>query len=383
MNKLKAVTYQGLLHVEVKNVPDPVIQLPDDIIVRVTASSICGSDLHLYHGMISSLEKDYVIGHEAVGIVEELGREVTGIKKGDKVVIPFNIACGHCFYCENGLESQCDLANKEEKPEAGAMFGCSRLYGDYSGSQAEWLRVPFANFTRFRVPDDNELQDDALVLLADALPTAYWGVVNADVKPGDTVIVIGSGPIGLLTQKIAWLKGAKRVIAIDQIPYRLEHARRTNGVEVFNLEEIHELTDLLLEITKGGADVVIDCVGASGKMTPVEFAETALFLQGGGLTAIKMASQVVRKGGVVQLVGVYGLRYNGFPLGDFFARNITLKMGFAPAIRNTQFLYELVNKEKIKVNDIITHHIPLVNGEKAYKLFNKRKENCLKIILKP
>jgi len=380
---LKAVTYQGLLHVEVKNVPDPVIQLHDDIIVRVTASSICGSDLHLYHGMIPSLEKDYVIGHEAVGIVEEIGKEITGIKKGDKVVIPFNIACGHCFYCENGLESQCDLANREEKPEVGAMFGCSRLYGDYSGSQAEWLRVPFANFSHFRVPDDNELQDDSLVLLADALPTAYWGVVNADVKPGDTVIVIGSGPIGLLTQKMAWLKGANRVIAIDRIPYRLDHARRTNGVEVFNFEEIHELTDLLLEITKGGADIVIDCVGASGKMTPVELAETALFLQGGGLTAINMGSQVVRKGGIVQLVGVYGLRYNGFPLGDFFARNITLKMGFAPAIRNTQFLYELVNKEKIKVNDIITHHIPLADGEKAYKLFNKKKENCLKIILEP
>lgn len=380
---MKAVTYQGILKVEVKNVPDPVIQLPDDIIVRVTASSICGSDLHLYHGMIPSLEKDYVIGHEAVGIVEELGREVNGLKKGDKVVIPFNVACGHCFYCENGLESQCDETNKEEKPEAGAMFGCSRLYGDYFGSQAEWLRVPFANFTRFKVPDDNELSDEVLVLLADAIPTAYWGVTDAGVKPGDTVIVIGSGPIGLLTQKFSWLKGASRVIAIDRIPYRLEHARRTNGVEVYNFEETKELSDLLLELTKGGADVVIDCVGASGKMSPIEFAETALFLQGGGLTAIKMASQVVRKGGVVQLVGVYGLRYNGFPLGDFFARNITLKMGYAPAIHHTKYLYELLKKEKMKVDDIITHHMPLTDGEKAYQVFNKRKDHALKIILKP
>lgn len=380
---MKAVTYQGILDVEVKNVPDPVIQLPDDIIVRVTATSICGSDLHLYHGMIPSLEKDYVIGHEAVGIVEELGREVKGLTKGDKVVIPFNIACGHCYYCENGLESQCDQANKEEKPEAGAMFGCSRLFGDYFGSQAEWLRVPFANFTRFKVPEDNELSDEVLVLLADAIPTAYWGVTNAGVKPGDTVIVIGSGPIGLLTQKFSWLKGASRVIAIDRISYRLEHARRNNAVEVFNFEETNELSDLLLELTKGGADVVIDCVGASGKMTPMEFAETALFLQGGGLTAIKMAAQVVRKGGTVQLVGVYGLRYNGFPLGDFFARNITLKMGYAPAIHHTTYLYELLKKEKIRVDDIITHHMPLIDAKKAYQVFNKRKEQCLKIILKP
>lgn len=215
------------------------------------------------------------------------------------------------------------------------------------------------------------------------IPTAYWGVVNAGVMPGDTVIVIGSGPIGLLTQKFAWLKGASRVIVIDRIPYRLDHAKKTNGVEVFNFEETNGLADLLLELTKGGADVVIDCVGASGKMTPFELAETVLFLQGGGLTAIKMASQVVRKGGIVQLVGVYGLRYNGFPLGDFFARNITLKMGFAPVIHNIQYLYDLISKEKIKVNDIITHHMPLTDGEKAFKLFNKRKENCLKIILKP
>ena len=380
---MKAVTYQGILNVEVKNVPDPVIQLPDDMIVRVTATSICGSDLHLYHGMIPSLEKDYVIGHEAVGIVEELGREVTGLKKGDKVVIPFTIGCGHCFYCENGLESQCDEANKEEKPEVGAMFGCSRLYGDYFGSQAEWLRVPFANFTRFKVPEDNGLSDEVLVLLADAIPTAYWGVTNAGVKPGDTVIVIGSGPIGLLTQKFSWLKGASRVIAIDRISYRLEHAKSTNAVEVYNFEETNELSDLLLELTKGGADVVIDCVGASGKMTPFEFAETALFLQGGGLTAIKMSAQVVRKGGVVQLVGVYGLRYNSFPLGDFFARNITLKMGYAPAIHHTPYLYELLMKEKIKVDDLITHHMPLIDAKKAYQVFNKRKDHCLKIILKP
>lgn len=371
------------MNVEVKDMPDPELKNGEELLVRVTSSSICGSDLHLYHGMIPSLEKDYIIGHEAVGIVEEVGKDVTGVKKGDQIVLPFNIACGHCFYCENGLESQCDRSNLEEEPEVGAYFGCSRLYGDYQGSQAELVRVPFANFTRFVVPKDNVLTEDELLLLADALPTAYWGVVNAGVKPGDTVIVIGSGPIGLLTQKLAWFAGAERVIAVDRIDYRLDHARRTNQVEAYHLEKHDRLADELVDLTKGGADVVIDCVGASGKMTPMELAETAMFLQGGAMGAIKLASQVVRKCGVVQLVGVYGLRYNAFPLGDFFARNITLKMGLAPVIHTMSDLYNVLSKQKLKVDDLFTHHIELEQAEHAYQIFNKRKENCLKIILKP
>ncbi|MDZ5470483.1 zinc-dependent alcohol dehydrogenase [Bacillus sp. 31A1R] len=380
---MKAVTYQGLFNVKVKEVHDPKIEKGDDLIVRVTASSICGSDLHLYHGMIPSLEKDYVIGHEAVGIVEETGQKVEKFKKGDKVVIPFNIACGQCFFCENDLESQCDVANQEDQAEIGAFYGCSRIYGDYWGSQAELVRVPFANFSPFYIPEECEITDDQLVLLTDALPTAYWGVENSGMKPGDTVIVLGSGPIGLLTQKIAWLKGAERVIAVDHIPYRLQHAKKTNKVEAYNFDEIDELPSLLKEMTKGGADVVIDCVGVSGKMKPIELIETAMHLQGGALGAINTATQAVRKGGTVQLVGVYGLRYNSFPLGDFFTRNVTLKMGMAPVIHKIGYLYQLLQNQTLDVSDLITHYMPLNDGEEAYKIFNKRKDECLKIILKP
>lgn len=380
---MKAVTYQGLLNVKVKNVSDPKIEKDDDMIVRVTAASVCGSDLHLYHGFVPSLEKDYVIGHEAVGVVEEVGNKVEKFKRGDKVVIPFNIACGHCFYCESGLESQCDEANKEVQSEVGAIYGCSRLYGDYWGSQAELVRVPFANFAPFKVPNDCEITDDVLVLLTDALPTSYWGVENAGVKKGDTVIVLGCGPIGLMTQKLAWLKGAKRVIAVDHITYRLEHARKYNKVETYNFKETKNLSELLIDITNGGADVVIDCVGVSGKMTPVELVETALRLQGGAMGAIVMASQVVRKGGTIQLIGAYGLRYNAFPLGDLFARNITLKMGYAPVIHQIPYLYTLLHNKQFNPSDLITHHLSLDDGEHAYNIFNKRKENCLKIILNP
>lgn len=379
--RMKAVTYQGFLKVKVKEVEEPKIKNPEDIIVKITHSSICGSDLHFYHGMITSLEKDYILGHESIGIVENIGQDVERLKKGDKVVIPFNIACGKCKYCQSDLESQCSEVNNEG--EMGACYGCSRLFGDYDGSQAEYVRVPFANYAPFKVPDNNELPDEELVLLTDALPTAYWGVDNAGVKMGDTVIILGCGPIGLLAQKIAWLKGAKRVIAVDRLTYRLEHSKKWNHTECFNFEENLELSNLLLEITNGGADVVIDCVGMSGKMAPIEVVETALQIQGGALGAIQFASQVVRKGGTIQLVGTYGLRYNHFPLGDLFNRNITLKMGLAPVIHHIPFLYDMIKYKHLNIGDIITHKIPLAEAEHAYKIFHGRKEQCLKIILHP
>lgn len=378
---MKAVTYQGFMDVQVKDVPEPEIKSSEDIIVKVTHASICGSDLHFYHGMVPSLKKGTVIGHEAIGMVQEIGDNVTKLKKGDKIIIPFNIACGKCYYCKNKLESLCTIANKVG--EIGACYGCSRLFGDYNGSQAEYVRVPFANFSPFKVPVDNQVDDDELLLLTDALPTAYWGVNNGGVKKGDVVIVLGCGPIGLLTQKLAWLRGAKRVIAIDRIPYRIEHSKKWNNTECFNIEENRDLAELLREITQGGADVVIDCVGMSGKMSMFEMVETALQLQGGALGSIEFASQIVRKGGTIQLVGTYGLRYNQFPLGDLFSRNITLKMGIAPAIHTIPFLYDLLKNKQLKVRDIISHKFPLIEAEHVYKIFNSRKEHCLKIILQP
>lgn len=232
---MRAVTYQGKRSIRVKDVPDAKLERKDDILVRVSSTAICGSDLHIYNGEILGMYDDYVIGHEPMGIVEDVGPDVTRVKKGDRVIIPFNVACGECFFCKNQLESQCDQAN--ENRDAGGYFGYSSRYGDYAGGQAELLRVPFGNFVPFVIPESAEMEDEKLLFLSDIVPTAYWSVLNGGVKKGDTVIVLGCGPVGLLTQKFAWQKGAKRVIAVDHIDYRLEHAERTNKVEVFNFEE--------------------------------------------------------------------------------------------------------------------------------------------------
>jgi S-(hydroxymethyl)glutathione dehydrogenase/alcohol dehydrogenase len=245
------------------------------------------------------------------------------------------------------------------------------------------MRVPFGNFTPFKIPENCEVEDEKLVLLADAAPTAYWSVDHAGVKPDDTVIVLGCGPVGLLAQKFAWLKGAKRVIAVDYINYRLQHAKRTNKVEIVNFEDHENVGDYLLEITKGGADIVIDAVGMDGKMTPMEFLASGMKLHGGAMGAIVIASQAVRKGGTIQLTGVYGGRYNAFPLGDIFQRNIDIKTGQAPVIPYMSFLYDMINQRKIDISDIITHVLPLEQAKHGYEVFDTKTEDCIKVILKP
>ncbi|WP_212969436.1 zinc-dependent alcohol dehydrogenase [Paenibacillus cineris] len=378
---MKAVTYQGVKNVVVKDVPDPKIQKPDDMIVKLTSTAICGSDLHLIHGMIPNLQEDYVIGHEPMGIVEEVGPEVTKLKKGDRVIIPFNIACGECFYCKNHLESQCD--NSNDNGDMGAYFGYSGTTGGYPGGQAEYLRVPFANFTHFKIPENNERPDESLALIADVMPTAFWSVDNAGVKQGDTVVVLGCGPVGLLAQKFCWLKGAKRVIAVDYVDYRLQHAKKNNHVETVNFEQHDNVGAYLKEITNGGADVVIDAVGMDGKMSDLEFLASGLKLQGGTMSALVIASQAVRKGGTIQITGVYGGRYNGFPLGDIMERNVNIRSGQAPVIHYMPYMYELVTSGKVDVADIITHVIPLSEAKRGYEMFDTKTDNCIKVILKP
>ncbi|MDF2615148.1 MAG: glutathione-dependent formaldehyde dehydrogenase [Clostridia bacterium] len=376
---MKAITYQGMKNVEVKSVADPKIEKDDDIILKVTSTAICGSDLHLIHGMIPNMPHDYIIGHEAMGIVQEAGKEVRKVKKGDRVIIPFPISCGHCWYCEHELWSQCD--NSNENGEAGAIFGYSKTYGGYDGGQAEYLRVPYANVGPMLIPE--ELTDEQALFLTDILPTSYWGAENGGVKLGDTVVVLGCGPVGLLAQKWAAYMGAKRIIAVDYIGYRLKHAAVYNDVEVLNFEEYDNVGEHIKEITGGGADVVIDCVGMDGKMSGIERVETLLKLQGGSKSAIEIAAQAVRKGGTVSMVGVYGARYNMFPLGDFFARNITLKMGQCPVHSYVPTILELIKENKIDPTDIITHKLPLDKGEYAYEIFDAKKDDCIKVILKP
>ncbi|MBY0116912.1 zinc-dependent alcohol dehydrogenase [Paenibacillus sp. FSL H8-0317] len=378
---MKAVTYQGVKNVVVKEVPDAKIVKPDDMIVKITSTAICGSDLHLIHGMIPNLQENYVIGHEPMGIVEEVGPGVTKVKKGDRVIIPFNIACGECFFCKNQLESQCD--NSNEHGDMGAYFGYSGTTGGYPGGQAEYLRVPFANFTHFKIPENCEQPDEKLSLIADAMTTAFWSVDNAGVKNGDTVIVLGCGPVGLLAQKFCWLKGAKRVIAVDYVDYRLKHAKRTNNVEIVNFEQDKNIGNTLKEMTKGGADVVIDAVGMDGKMSDLEFLASGMKLQGGTMSAFIIASQAVRKGGTIQVTGVYGGRYNGFPLGDIMQRNVNIRSGQAPVIHYMPYMYELVTSGKVNPGDIVTHVIPLSEAKRGYEVFDTKTDDCIKVILKP
>ncbi|MBJ7896238.1 zinc-dependent alcohol dehydrogenase [Bacillus atrophaeus] len=378
---MKAVTYQGIKDIRVKEVKAPEIKKSDDIIVKLTTTAICGSDLHLIHGMIPNFPEDYIIGHEPMGIVEEAGPDVHKVKKGDRVIIPFNVSCGECFFCKNQLESQCD--NSNANGEMGAYFGYSDTTGGYPGGQAEYMRVPYANFTPFRIPDDCEVEDEKLVLLSDAMSTAYWSVDNAGMKKGDTVIILGCGPVGLLAQKFAWLKGAERVIAVDYIDYRLQHAKRTNNVEIVNFENEQNTGSYLKEITQGGADVVIDCVGMDGKMSPLEFLATGLKLHGGSMGALVMASQAVRKCGTIQVTGAYGMRYNAFPFGDIFQRNVNIRTGQAPVIHYMPYLYNLIAEGKVDPGDIITHVLPLDQAKKGYEVFDTKTDGAIKVLLKP
>lgn len=379
---MKAVTFQGMKNVEVKEVPDAKIEKSDDIIVRITSTAICGSDLHIYRGSVPTT-KGFVIGHEPMGIVEEVGPAVTKVKKGDRVVIPFNISCGECFYCQNEMESQCDNSNDNTELDAGAYFGYTERYGNYPGGQAEYLRVPYANFVPFKIPESCELEDEALLFMSDVLPTAYWSVENAGVKKGDTVAVLGSGPVGLMVQKFAWMKGASRVIVVDALKYRLQHAEKTNKVETLNLDEFEDVGMQIREMTKGGVDVVIDCVGMDGKMNIFEKIEQKLKLQGGTLSAIEIGTKAIRKFGTMQLTGVYGAKYNLFPLGNMFERNITLKMGQAPVIHYMPMLYDMIVKGKFDPTDIITHKMNLSDASQAYQLFHDNEDNSIKFVLKP
>ncbi|MCG7332209.1 alcohol dehydrogenase catalytic domain-containing protein [Salinicoccus roseus] len=376
---MQAVTVQGKNKVKVKKMKAPEIQEGTDMIIRVTSTAICGSDLHLYRKTMP-ISNDYIIGHEPMGIVEEVGPGVQKIKKGDRVVIPFNVSCGECHFCQNQMESQCDVSNPHN--DTGAYFGFSEQFGNYPGGQAEYLRVPYADFTSFVVPEESELEDESLLFLSDVMPTAYWSVVNSGVKNGDTVIVLGSGPVGLMTQKFAWMKGAKRVIAVDHDPVRLNHAKRTNNVETFNYKEYDDIGKYLHESTRGGAEVVIDCVGMDGEITAKDRIKT-LGGQIGTIDPIITAADSVKKFGTIQLTGIYGAPAAGYPLPKIFTRNITVKAGQAPVIHFMPELYRMVEDGKIDPTDIITHKVPLKKAEKMYKIFDGHEDDCIKVVMKP
>lgn len=281
------------------------------------------------------------------------------------------------------MESQCDNSNGNPDVHTGGYLGYTERYGNYPGGQAEYLRVPYGNFMPFVIPESCELEDEALLFLSDVLPTAYWSVENAGVKPGDTVTVLGCGPVGLMTQKFAWMKGAKRVIAVDRLPYRLQKAKRMNNVEIYNFEDYDDMGAYIREITKGGTDIVIDCVGMDGKKSTMEAIGQKLKLQGGTLSAMDIAFDAVRKFGTVQLTGVYGSLYNMFPLSHIFERNITLTMGQAPVIHYMPELFKKITAGEFDPTEIVSHRLPLEQASDAYRIFSDHEENCTKVVLKP
>ena len=382
---MKAVTYQGHKNMEVREVHDPIIEESTDAIIKITASGICGSDLHLYHQGDLFMDPGFVIGHEPMGIVEEVGKEVKTLKKGDRVVIPFNIGCGDCFYCNNEMESQCDNSNPSPaswKMDNGGLFGFGGMHGNHWGGQAEYLRVPFADFSSFKVPD-SDLKDEQVLFLSDVVPTAYWSVEHAGVKSGDTVIVLGCGPIGLMAQKFAKLKGAERVIAIDNVEHRLNHAKKSNGAEVYNFSKEDNIGKLLHESTRGGADVVIDCVGMDGQIAQDDLEISSNSAQRGNISPIITAAESVRKFGTIQLTGIYGTPADNFPIDLIFNRDVQVKSGQAPVIHQMPKLYEMIKNEVFDPTEIITHTLPLEDASQAYDIFDQKKDNNIKVILKP
>lgn len=385
---MKAAVFHKIGDISVDNVEDPKIEKPDDIILKVTTTAICGSDLHIYDGFVPQL-KDMVLGHEFMGIVEEVGAEVTKLKKGDRVVVPFTIACGQCFFCQQGFHANCEHSNPEKygpegdmlKGKGGALFGYTDLYGGYNGGQAEYVRVPFANVGPKIIPDG--LEDDQVVFLTDIFPTGWSAVKWGKVKPGDTVIIFGSGPVGLMAQKAAWLNGAKRVIAVDPLEYRLEKARTVNKVETINAND-DDLREKVYAMTGGrGADVAIDAVGMEANRSFFEKAKAVLNVEKGTAKVLELCTEVVRRSGVVSVVGVYASPFDNFPIHRIFDKGLIMQFGQAQEIMYIDQCFEMVRSGKVVLDDIITHRLPLSQASEAYDMFKNKKDDCVKVVLKP
>lgn len=383
---MKGLVFHHPKKVKVEEVKDPRIEHEKDIILKVRATAICGSDLHIYNGFIPQF-KDMVLGHEFMGTVEEIGSGISHLKKGDRVVVPFPIACGSCFFCNHKLPTHCENSNDNYGPEGGllkqkgaGLFGYTDLYGGYQGGQAEYVRVPYAHFGPRKI--ENSMKDEELLFLTDICPTGWSAIDWAELKGGEVVAVFGCGPVGIMAQKAAWLKGAKRVIGIDVIDYRLEMARKAAKSETLNSDKV-DVVEILREMTEGrGADVCVDAVGMETDRNIGQKILDMLKLQAGGTQVIDKCASAVRRGGVISVVGVYGSKYR-FPWGQIFEKGITLKCGQAPVQVYIDELLQLVESKKIVLDDIITHILPLDQAAHAYDIFCNKKDNCVKVVLKP
>jgi threonine dehydrogenase-like Zn-dependent dehydrogenase len=379
---MRAMTYRGPYRVRVEDKPDPRIEHPNDAVVRVERAAICGSDLHLYHGMMPDTRVGHTFGHEFIGVVEQVGSSVERLSVGDRVMVPFNIYCGSCWFCARGLFSNCHNVNPNATA-VGGIYGYSHTTGGYDGGQAERVRIPFADVGPSVIPEWLDPED--ALLMTDALSTGYFGAQLASIREGDTVVVLGAGPVGLFAAKSAWLMGAGRVIVVDELEYRLEKARTFANAETINFAEVG---DVVLEMKKQtdflGADSVIDAVGAEADGNFTQQVTTSKFkLQGGSPTALNWAIDGVRKGGTVSAVGAYGPIPSAVKFGDAMNKGITIHTNQAPVKRQWPRLLQHIKAGHLKPSDIITHRIPLEHIAEGYHLFSSKLDGCIKTVVVP
>jgi threonine dehydrogenase-like Zn-dependent dehydrogenase len=386
---MHALTYHGSYDVRVETVPDPILQEPDDVILKITATAICGSDLHLYRGKMPELKDGDILGHEFMGVVVDSGSEVSQLKKGDKVVVPFVIACGQCFFCEKQLFAACEttnpdrgaIMNKKDIRPGAALFGYTHLYGGIPGGQAEYVRVPKANVGPIKVPDT--LADERVLFLSDILPTGYQAVVNADVGPGSSIAIFGAGPVGLMTAACARMLGVERIFMVDHHPYRLEFARQTYDAIPINFDEVDPAEVIVENTAFRGVDATIDAIGFEAKGSALETVLTNLKLEGSSGKALRQCIAAVRRGGTVSVPGVYAGFIHGFLFGDAFEKGLTFRMGQTHVQRFLPELLGHIESGKLHPDVIISHRMPLAEAANGYKIFEKKEDGCRKVVLKP
>lgn len=378
---MRAMVYRGPYRIRVESKPEPVLEHPNDAIVRVTCGAICGSDLHLYHGLMPDTRVGTTFGHEFTGVVEQIGSSVQNLKVGDRVMVPFNIFCGSCFFCSRGLYSNCHNVNPNATA-IGAIYGYSHTCGGYDGGQAEYVRVPFADVGPSIIPE--WMSEEDAVLLTDACPTGYQGAEMGDIQEGDVVVVFGAGPVGLFAAKSAWLMGAGRVIVVDHIDYRLEVARRFAHAETVNFTQVPDIVQYLKEQTDHlGADVCIDAVGAEADGSLGQVITTKLKLQGGSPVALNWAIDSVRKVGHVSVVGAYGPMFSAIKFGDAMNKGLTIRANQCSVKRHWPRLFEHVKNGYLKPREIVTHRIPLEHIAEGYHLFSSKLDQCVKPLVIP
>ncbi len=377
---MKAMTYRGPYTVRVEEKPDPRIEHPGDAIVRVDLAAICGSDLHLFHGMLPDTRIGHTFGHEFIGTVEQVGSSVQSLQVGQRVMVPFNIYCGSCFFCARGLFSNCHNVNANATA-VGGIYGYSHTAGGYDGGQAELVRVPFADVGPSVIPEG--ISDENALLLTDAFSTGYFGAQLADIVEGDTAVVFGAGPVGLAAARSCWLMGAGRVIVVDHLEHRLEKARTFAYAETVNFGHVDDIVRYLKRATDGlGADVVIDAVGAEADGHVLQHVTSAkLKLQGGSPVALNWAIDAVRKGGTVSIIGAYGPLFSAVKLGDAVNKGLTLRTNQAPVKRQWPRLWEHIRAGHIDPSAMITHRIPLDDIAEGYHMFSAKLDGSIKTVV--